>query len=115
MKLAIVILGLFILFGLNSRIKAEPAVDSSGKSIIEVETNYTEIYDDGVYRKLYDSFEIKDQNGKTILCVPKELDKPAQVKLSVGTYILSTITSIGDTITKKVDLTKDQYGNVRLK
>ncbi|MGB9665617.1 MAG: hypothetical protein ACPL25_11980 [Ignavibacteria bacterium] len=55
-------------------------------SIIEVITPAKEVYDDGIYRKLFGAFYITDENGNKVLSSGEVFDKAAQVKLPEGTY-----------------------------
>lgn len=70
---------------------------------LTVFTKYEVIYDDGIYRKIYQPFEISNKDGLTVLKVGSSLDEPKRVKLSEGTYIFKT-KEANNLIIKTVDV-----------
>lgn len=55
-------------------------------SLVEVRTPSQEVYDDGIERKLFNSFSILNEAGEVLLRIGEVYDKPVKIILSAGSY-----------------------------
>lgn len=75
--------------------------EKSKFSYIEVITDCTQVYDDGIFRNIFSKFQVYDKNGEKVLEVGSSYDKPAIIKLESGEYKLIK-TNCGKVIEKKI-------------
>ncbi|MBE0551766.1 MAG: hypothetical protein IH619_05245 [Ignavibacterium sp.] len=91
-------------------------VNDQGKKIsfIEVKVPCTEVYDAGIYRKVYSLFQIFDASGNKVLGVSQKYDRPAQFKLSEGDYTLIIDLSNGKLIEKEITVFGNQFEVIQM-
>lgn len=80
-------------------------VEQKNFSLVEVRTDYEEIYDDGIYRKVYSGFEVLDIDGNKILSVGEQFDRPAVIKIYDGNYTIRSNKN-NETIDKKIAVSR---------
>ena len=55
---------------------------------IQIYTPANEYYDDGVFKPLYSSYKIYDEDNNLVLSVSKAIDTPPIIKIMQGTYFI---------------------------
>lgn len=88
--------------------------EKNSYSIVEVVTPAKEVYDDGIYRTLFSSFYITDQNGNKVLNSGEVFDRAAHVKLTEGTYKIYYIDLNGKLSSKELEVSKGNFLRVEL-
>lgn len=106
---------IILILGVNFQNPAQ--VNDLGKkiSLIEVIVPFTEIYDDGLYRKLYASYQIFDSTGTKVLGVSEKYDRPVQVKLPEGNYKFLINLSNGNLLEKDFNVVGNQFKVIKVK
>lgn len=107
-------IAIILLFGISSKSPAQINDQEKKISLVEVIVPYTEVYDDGIYRKQYSSFQIFDAFGNKILGVPQKYDRPARIKLSEGNYIFIINLSNGKLIEKEITIAGNQFEVIQI-
>lgn len=78
-------------------------------SIIEVITPSQEIYDSGIYRTLYKSFYIVDNNNQKVISCGDVFDRAAKVKLFEGSYTIYYQDLKGNLNQKSINVENNTY------
>lgn len=107
-------ISIILLFGISSKSPAQINDQEKKISLVEVKVPYTEVYDDGIYRKIYSSFQIFDDNGNKVIGLSQKYDRPAQFKLSEGDYTLVINLSNGKLIEKEFTIVGNQFEVVQI-
>lgn len=91
-------------------------ISDTGKkiSLVEVQVPFTEVYDDGIYRKLYSSFQVFDENGNKVVGLSQRYDYPAKIELSQGKYTFIVSLSNGELIEKEVQVLGNQFEVIKI-
>lgn len=107
-------LAIILLFGLS--LKSPAQISDSGKkfSLVEIKVPYTEVYDDGIYRKLYSSFQIFDEKGNKVIGLSQKYDCPAKIKLPEGKYTFIVILSNEKVIEKDITVVGNQFEVIQI-
>lgn len=108
-KISLIIMVVFLLLALNIQILAQLNEPTEKISIIEVIVPNTVVYDDGIYRKLYSSFNIFSEDGIKLLGVPEKLDRPAKIKMKEGKYTFIVKLQNGSLLEKDYTVDGNQF------
>lgn len=108
------IMAILFLSGLYLQISAQLNEPTEKFSIVEVLVPNTDIYDDGIYRKLYSSFQIFSEEGKKLLGVPEKYDRPAKIKLPEGQYTFIVKRSNGEFIVKELTIVGNRFEVIKI-
>jgi hypothetical protein len=103
-----------ILLLLNVEIPAQINDETKKISLVEVHVPFTEVYDDGIYRKLYSSFQVFDEKGNKVVGLSQRYDYPAKIELSQGKYTFIVSLSNGELIKKEVQVLGNQFEVIRI-
>ena len=94
-----------LLFVLSFKAMSSSLTDLSGQntdsilllpaahSKVVIYTPVGEVYDDGVFRKLYSGFRIYDTENNLLLRVSTSIDQPVQLRMETGEYLVRTDTN----------------------
>ncbi len=103
-----------ILLLLNVEIPAQINDETKKISLVEVHVPFTEVYDDGIYRKLYSSFQIFDENRNKVVGLSQRYDYPAKIELSQGKYTFVVRISNGELIEKEITIVGNQFEVIKI-
>lgn len=73
------------------------------------------MYDDGIYRKLYSSSQIFDENGNKIIGLSQKYDCPAKIKLPEDQYTFMVRLSKGELIEKEIIIVGNQFEIIQIR
>lgn len=105
---------ILLITGLSTQILAQLNEPTEKKSIIEVIVPNTEVYDDGIYRKLYSSFHILNADGVKLIGIPEKFDRPAKIKMNEGNYTFVVKLQNGSLLEKEYTVDGNQFQVIRI-
>lgn len=108
------LVAIILLLGISFENKAQVNDQGNKISLIEIKVPYTEVYDDGIYRKVYSSCQIFGASGNKVLGVSQKYDRPAQFNLSEGDYTLIINLSNGKLIEKEITVVGNQFEVIKM-
>ncbi len=108
-------IAIILLSGIYVQISAQLNEPTEKFSIVEVQVPNKKVYDDGIYRKLYSSFQVFNEDGRKVIGVPEKYDRPDKIKLKEGNYKFVVRLENGDLLERDFTVEGNQFQVISVK